>query len=158
MKDKIKVLMICHGNICRSTMAQSVFQNMVNKANLTAHFHIDSAATSTEEIGNPPHHGTVRKLQQVGIPVVPHRARQMTKKDYDQFDYILGMDQWNLRNMNRILRSDPQGKVHLLLDYSDEPRDIADPWYTGNFDVTYADVMEGCQAFLDYLYANGEIN
>ena len=145
----IKVLFVCHGNICRSTMAQYVLQDMVNKGGLSDQFYIDSAATSTEEIGNGVHHGTRNKLREVGIPCGDHRARQMNRKDYDKFDFIIGMDKWNLRNMMRILRQDPEGKVSLLLDYSDSPRDIADPWYTGDFDVTYADVSEGCQALLD---------
>ena len=145
--SKIKVLFICHGNICRSTMAQFVFQDMVNDQGLKDKFYIDSAATSREEIGNPPHHGTVNKLRQEGIPVLKHRAIQMTKQDYEEYDYIIGMDAWNLRNMNRITGGDPDGKIHLLLDYSKHPRDIADPWYTGNFDDTYRDVVEGCKAF-----------
>ena len=99
----IKVIFICHGNICRSTMAQSVFQYMVDQSGLSGQFYIDSAATSREEIGNPPHHGTQRKLRQVGIPCVPHRARQMRREEYDQFDYIIGMDTWNIRNINRII-------------------------------------------------------
>ena len=90
-------------------------------------------------------------MAEVGIPVRPHRAVQMTRQDYKKYDYILGMDQWNLRNMNRILGGDPEGKVHLLLDYTEQPRDIADPWYTGNFDATYADISEGCRAFLEYV-------
>ena len=124
--SKIKVLFICHGNICRSTMAQFVFQHMVNDQGLN-------------------------KLRQEGIPVLKHRAIQMTKQDYKEYDYIIGMDAWNLRNMNRITGGDPDGKIHLLLDYSKHPRDIADPWYTGNFDDTYRDVVEGCEAFMKYL-------
>ena len=147
----IKVLFVCHGNICRSTMAQFVFQHMVNNQGLKDKFYIDSAATSREEIGNPPHYGTVNKLRQEGIPVLKHRAIQMTKQDYEEYDYIIGMDAWNLRNMNRITGGDPDGKIHLLLDYSKHPRDIADPWYTGNFDDTYRDVVEGCEIFLEYL-------
>ena len=108
----IKILFICHGNICRSTMAQSVFQHMVDQAGLSDEFYIDSAATSREEIGNPPHRGTQRKLRQVGILCIPHRARQMKKDEYDEFDYIIGMDTWNIRNINRMIgNGDPQGKV-----------------------------------------------
>lgn len=147
----IKILFICHGNICRSTMAQFVFQDMINQANLTNKFHIDSAATSREEIGNPPHHGTVNKLHEVGIPILPHRAVQMTKQDYKKYDYLIGMDEWNIRNMLRIVGKDPEKKIHMLLDFTQSPRAIADPWYTGNFDVTYDDVKEGCEAFLQYL-------
>lgn len=150
----IKILFICHGNICRSTMSQFVFQDMVNKQGLAPYFHIDSAATSREEIGNGPHYGTIQKMKEVGIPIIPHRARQITKKDYREFDYIIGMDSWNMRNINRIIGSDPEGKVHMLLDYSDNPRDIADPWYTGNFDRTYEDVVEGCEGFLEWLLKN----
>ena len=146
-----RVLFICHGNICRSTMAESVFTELVRRAGRETEFIIDSAATSTEEIGNPPHHGTVNKLRQERIPVLKHRATQMTKQDYEEYDYIIGMDAWNLRNMNRITGGDPDGKIHLLLDYSKHPRDIADPWYTGNFDETYRDVVEGCEAFMKYL-------
>ena len=150
----IKVLFICHGNICRSTMAQFVFQYMVNTRGLSDLFHIDSAATSREEIGNGPHYGTVNKLREVGIPILPHRAVQMTKKDYNKYDYLIGMDEANIRNMTRIAGGDPNHKIHMLLDYTDNPRAIADPWYTGNFDATYNDVVEGCKAFLSHLEAH----
>ena len=150
----IKVLFICHGNICRSTLAESVFTHMVSTLGLSDQFIIDSAATSTEEIGNPPHRGTVNKLKQVGIPLVPHRARQITWADYNKFDYIVGMDTANIRNLNRILKGDPEHKVHKFLTFAGSSRDIADPWYTGNFDETYKDVTEGCEGFLRYLKAN----
>ena len=150
--SKIKVLFICHGNICRSTMAQFVFQHMVNDQGLKDKFYIDSAATSREEIGNPPHHGTVNKLRQEGIPVLKHRAIQMTKQDYKEYDYIIGMDAWNIRNIMRIIGSDPEKKVSMLLDFTDRPgTEIADPWYTGNFDATYDDVLEGCTGLLEHL-------
>ena len=146
----IKVLFICHGNICRSTMAEYVMKDLVNKSGLSSSFYIDSAATSREEIGNPVHHGTRRKLKEVGIPCGDHRARQMRASEYDEFDYIIGMDSWNIRNINRIIRNnDPEAKVAKLLDFTERKgADIADPWYTGNFDVTYADVKEGCEALL----------
>lgn len=147
----IKILFICHGNICRSPMAQFVMQDLVNKKGISDHFYIDSAATSTEEIGNGVHYGTRGKLREMGVPLGNHYAIQMKRSDYDQYDYIIGMDQWNRRNMLRILRDDPQNKVSLLLDFSKDPRDIADPWYTGNFDVTYDDILEGCQALLDHI-------
>lgn len=147
----IKILFICHGNICRSTMAESVLSHMVSRRGLSNDFHIASAATSREEIGNPPHHGTVRKLREVGVPVVPHRAVQMTKKDYESYDYLIGMDDWNIRNMQRITGGDPQNKIYKLLEFANSTRDIADPWYTGNFDVTYDDIMEGCEALLKKL-------
>ena len=114
-------------------------------------FVIDSAATSTEEIGNGPHHGTVAKLRQVGVPVLEHYAKQVRKSDYRNFDHIIGMDQWNYRNMMRIFGKDPEQKVSLLLDFTDRPGEIADPWYTGNFDETYEDLIEGCEAFLEEL-------
>lgn len=153
----IRVLFVCHGNICRSPMAEFVLKDMVKKRGLEKQFIIASAATSTEEIGNPVHHGTRNKLKEVGISCSGKRAVQMTRRDYEIYDYILGMDSWNMRNMMRILRSDPEGKVKLLLDYSASPRDIADPWYTGNFDVTYSDIVEGCEAFLQYLESHGMI-
>ena len=153
----IKILFICHGNICRSTMAESVFAYLVNQRGLSDYFEIDSAATSREEIGNPPHYGTVNKLRQKNIPVVPHRARQMTITDYEYYDYLIGMDTANIRNMNRIAGGDPEGKIYKLPSFAGLSKDIADPWYTGNFDETYNDVLEGCEAFLDYLQDNGEL-
>lgn len=147
----IKILFICHGNICRSTMAQSVFAHMVSQQGLSDYFQIDSAATSREEIGNPPHYGTVNKLRQEGIPLIPHRARQMTRQDYKEYDYLIGMDDANIRNMERIAGGDPAHKIHRLLSFAGSGRAIADPWYTGNFDVTYEDVIEGCEALLETL-------
>lgn len=147
----IKVLFICHGNICRSTMAQFVMQDMVNKMGISEDFEIYSKATSTEEIGNGPHPGTVSKLKEEGIPVLIHRATQLMKSDYDEWDYIIGMDQWNIRNINRIVGDDRDNKVSLLLDYTDNQRDIADPWYTGNFDKTFEDIMEGLEGFIKHL-------
>ena len=147
----IKILFICHGNICRSTMAQFVFQDMVNRHDLQNDFYINSAATSREEIGNGPHYGTIRKLQRESIPVLEHRAVQMTRKDYDNYDYLIGMDSANIRNIKRIAGGDPEGKVHKLLEFAGSDRDIADPWYTGNFDETYRDVVEGCEALFKKL-------
>ena len=153
----IKVIFLCHGNICRSTMSQFVFQDMVNRLGIADQFLIDSRATSREEIGNPPHRGTVRKMQEVGIPVLPHRATQITWQDYQKFDYVLAMDTQNIRNLNRMLNGDPDGKVYKLLTFSGSGRDIADPWYTGNFDVTYDDIVEGCEGFLRFLQENGDV-
>lgn len=147
----IKVMFICHGNICRSPMAEFVFRDMVKKAGLSDRISVASAATSREEIGNPVHYGTKAKMQQMGIPMAPHRAVQMTKKDYKDYDYIIGMEHWNIRNIGRIIEKDTERKVSLLLDYTDEPRDISDPWYTGDFDLTYRDVKEGCEGLLEYL-------
>ena len=146
---------MCHGNICRSTMAESVMTHLVKQQHIDHLFEIASAATSREEIGNPPHYGTVNKLRQVGIPVVPHRAIQMTKTDYDYYDYLIGMDSANIRNMTRIAGGDPDGKVYKLSSFAGSGCDIADPWYTGNFDETYKDVMEGCEAFIRYLKKEG---
>ena len=146
----IKVLFICHGNICRSTMAESVMTYLVEKRHLSYLFYINSAATSREEIGNPPHYGTVSKLRQVGIPLVPHRAVQMTRADYENYDYLVGMDTYNIRNMIRIAGGDPDGKIYKLLSFAGIDRDVADPWYTGDFDATYRDVLMGCEALLEY--------
>ncbi len=151
----IKVLFICHGNICRSTMAESVFTHMVKQRHIDHLFEIYSAATSREEIGNGPHYGTVGKLRQVGIPVVPHRAVQMTQADYDYYDYLIGMDTANIRNMNRIAGGDPDGKIYKLLSFAGSGRDVADPWYTGDFDSTYRDVVEGLEGFLTFLREQG---
>ena len=147
----IKILFVCHGNICRSTMAQSMFQDMVNKKGLAGRFEIDSAATSREEIGNGPHYGTVSKLRSVGIPVVPHRARQMTRADYEHYDYLIGMDSYNISNMTRLAGGDPDGKIYQLLTFAGSNRSIADPWYTDNFDETYDDLTEGLNAFMKHL-------
>ena len=157
MRKMIKILFVCHGNICRSTMSQFVFQDMVNKLGLENQFRIDSRATSLEEIGNPPHRGTVKKMQEVGIPVIPHKATQITWSDYCEADYIIGMDSANMRNLNRMLKGDPDGKLYKFLTFAGSDRDIADPWYTGNFDKTYDDVAEGCKAFLAYLKEKYEI-
>ena len=146
-----KILFVCHGNICRSPMAECVLKNMVAKSGRSGEFYIDSAATSREEIGNPIYPPAARKLKGEGIPLSGHRAVQMTREDYDKYDLLLAADSANLRNMRRIAGGDPQGKIRRLLDYTSRPRDIADPWYTGNFDVTYDDIVEGCQALLDWL-------
>lgn len=151
----IKVLFVCHGNICRSTMAESILTHIVNQQGLSDHFHINSAATSREEIGEPPHYGTVRKLNQVGIPVIPHRAVQMTKQDYDNYDYLIGMDSANIQNMIRIAGGDSDNKIYKLLSFTGSGRDVADPWYTGDFDATYRDVMTGCEGLLQYILENG---
>lgn len=147
--DLIRILFVCHGNICRSTMAEFVMKDMVRKCGLEDKFYIDSAATSTDEIGNGVHHGTVKKLREAGVPVGEHRARQIIVKDYGSYDYIIGMDSQNLRNMRRMLPDDKVGKICLLLDFTESPRDIADPWFTGDFDATYDDVLKGCTALLD---------
>lgn len=146
----IKILFVCLGNICRSPMAEYVMKDLVKKTGVSDRFLIDSAATSREEIGNPVHPGTRQKLRQEGIPCGDHRARRMEKADYDKYDYLIGMETWNIKNMLRITGGDPDKKISRLLDFSQHPRDIADPWYTGNFDETFEDVMEGCRALLAY--------
>lgn len=128
-------------------MAQYMMEDMIRKAHAEKRFYVDSAATSREEIGNGVHYGTRRKLAEVGIPCGNHKARQMTRRDYDEFDYIIGMDDENMYYMKRIAGGDPDGKIHLLLEYAGLNRDIADPWYTGNFDETYEDLKLGLNAF-----------
>ena len=152
----IKILFVCHGNICRSPMAEFVFRDMVQTRGLGDLISAASAATSREEIGNPVHYGTVRKLKEYGISTAGKYAVQLKKKDYEDYDYIIGMEYRNIRNIERIIGSDPQHKVHKLLDFSTNPRDIADPWYTGNFDRTYDDIKEGCEALLTYILENDE--
>lgn len=143
-----RILFVCHGNICRSTMAQFVMEELVRRAEREDEFIIDSAATSREEIGNPPHRGTLAKLREAGVPVGRHRARQVTRAEYAGWDHIVYMDEENAWGLDRILHGDPDGKVSRLLDWTDAPRDVADPWYTGDFDATYRDVLAGCEALL----------
>lgn len=143
----IRIMFVCHGNICRSTMAEFVMKDMIKKEGLSDKVYVASSATSREEIGNPVHYGTRNKLREHGISTDGKYAVQLTKNDYKEYDYILGMDSYNIRNILRITDGDPEGKVSKLLDLT-SGRDIADPWYTGNFDETYDDVMEGCEALL----------
>ena len=148
----IKLLFVCHGNICRSPMAEFVMKDLVDQAGLTDQFYIASAATSTEEIGSPVHRGTRERLAREGISVSGKHAVRLRQADYGEYDLLLGMDSWNIRNMNAMLGGDPERKIHLLLDYTGRPgKDIADPWYTGNFEDTYRDVLEGCQGLLEEL-------
>ena len=145
-------------------MAQCVFAWLVKDAGLEHDFYIESAATSREEIGNPPHRGTVRKLQQEQIPVIPHRAVQMTRRDYANYDYLIGMDDWNIRNIRRIAGGDPEEKIFRMLEFagdgwkeiaagnrSGRARDVDDPWYTGDFDSAFDDILAGCRGLLSYL-------
>lgn len=156
-KAHISILMVCHGNICRSPMAEFVLKDMVKKAGLADRFEIASAATSTEEIGNPVHRGTREKLRQVGISVAGKTAVQLRKSDYDKYDYLIGMDEWNIRNMLRMLGGDPEGKIHKLLEFAGSRRDVADPWYTGDFETTYQDVVTGCKELMKMLKEKGVI-
>ena len=146
-----RILFVCLGNICRSPMAEFLMKDMVKKRHMEDEFFIASAATSTEEIGNPVHYGTRRKLAEYGICVDGKYAALLKKSDYSEYDYIIGMEAANLRAMLRIFGSDPMGKVHRLLDFTDKPRDIADPWYTGDFDTTYNDIYEGLSGLLEHI-------
>lgn len=147
----IKILFVCHGNICRSPMAEFVFRDLVEKKGLGDCFRIASAATSAEEIGNPVHYGTREKLREVGISVQGKRAVRMKREDYEEYDYLIGMDQRNIQNMKRILGEDEQGKIWKMMDFTEDSSDIEDPWYTGNFDKTYRDVYKGCLGLLQYI-------
>ena len=146
-----KILFVCHGNICRSPMAEFVMRDLVKKAGLASQFQIESAATSREEIGNPVYPPAQRKLAEHGISCDGHAARQLTNADYENYDLLIGMDSANLRNMYRICGGDPDGKLHLLMDYTDHPCDVADPWYTDDFEATWQDVLAGCQGLLKEL-------
>ena len=152
----IKILFICHGNICRSPMAEFVMKYLVKSKNLEEHFLIDSKATSTEEIGNPVHRGTTQKLREENIPLYPHYASQMEKSDYEKYDLIIYMDRMNYRNILRITGNDRENKIHSLLEYCGFDREVSDPWYTHNFDQTFEDIMKGCKALLDYLSSHGQ--
>ena len=147
----INVLFICHGNICRSPMAEFMFKDLVSKRRIADKFHIESAAVSSEEIGNPVYPPAKKRLAQAGISCEGKRARKVTKRDYETFDYLIAMEEYNLSRLNRIIDKDSENKVHLLLDFTDRKGDIADPWYTGNFDITYNDIQEGLEGFLKHL-------
>ena len=145
------ILFVCHGNICRSTMAEFVMKDIVKKAGMEEKFYIQSRATHRDEIGADTYWGTKDKLDKEGIPYTKRRATLMTKEDYDKYDYILGMDDENMRYITKIIGSDPVHKVYMLMDFAGEHRSIADPWYTGNFDATFDDVMRGCQGLLKHI-------
>lgn len=157
----IKILFVCHGNICRSPLAHLYFQDFIEKQHLSHSFFIDSAATSYEEIGNPVHPGTKRKLAEAGISCAGKRARHMEKSDYQEFDYLIGMDQQNIRNMLRITSGDPEKKLYKMMDFAinwEYPKaegksspDVADPWYTGDFEATWRDITEGCAGLFKFL-------
>ena len=151
----IKVLFICHGNICRSPMAEFVFKDMVKKAGLEDLFEIASAATSTEEIGNPVYPPARRKMAEHGIDCSGKRARQLRRDDYAHYDLLIGMDSANIRNMKRMCGGDPDGKIKMMMDFTGRPGDVADPWYTGDFEATWRDVEEGCRGLLESLLEEG---
>lgn len=146
----IKIMFVCLGNICRSPMAEFVFKNIVKQEHLSDKFYIASSATSSEEIGNGVHFGTIKKLNEMNVPVENRSAVKLVKEDYKKYDFIIGMEDYNIKNIIRIIGNDTDNKVHKLLDFSKNPRDIADPWYTGNFDKTYDDILEGCKYLLEY--------
>ncbi len=154
----IKVLLVCLGNICRSPMAEYILKDMVKKQGLEEQFYIESAATSEGEIGNPMHTGTKNKLQQKNIPCGNHRARKITKQDYKKFDYIIGMEEQNVIHIKKIVGKDEENKIYQLMDFSNQPRNIADPWYTRNFDKTYEDIVEGLEGFMEYLKKEKKID
>ncbi len=147
----IRILFCCHGNICRSPMAEQIFLSLVKKRGLEKHFQIDSAATSREEIGYPIYPPIRKTLIMHGIDPGTHRARQITKKDYEDFDLLIGMDSENRWSLRRFYNDDPLGKIHLLLDYTDNPKDVDDPWYTRDFESAFNDIKEGCERLLAYL-------
>jgi len=153
----IKVCFLCHGNICRSTMAEFVFKDFVKKKGTADKFSICSKALHNDEIGSPVHYGTARILDRIGIDYSKKRAEKVYSSHYDEFDYIIGMDEYNRRDMNRVFGGDKDNKCSLLLDYTSSPRSVADPWYTGDFETTYSDVVDGITAFYDYLVKNGKI-
>ena len=146
-----RILFVCHGNICRSPMAECIFKDMVNKAGRSAEFEIASAATSTEEIGNPVYPPARKILKEHGIDCAWKTARQLTHSDYEYYDLLIGMDSANLRNMCHICGGDPQDKTRLLMDFTDRPGDVADPWYTRDFNATWHDVEDGCERLLNPL-------
>ena len=150
-KTMIKILFICHGNICRSPMAEFIMKDLLQKRGRSGDFYVASSATSREEIGNPVYPPARGELKKHGISCDGHAARQVTRGDYDEFDWILYMETYNYPRLMRILQADPEGKVRRLLDFTDRPKDIDDPWYTGDFAGVYRQIEEGCQAFLKVL-------
>ena len=150
-----KILFVCHGNICRSPMAEFVMKKLVQEAGRAAEFSIASAATSTEELGNPVYPPARRKLAEHGIDCAGKTARQISRRDYAEYDLLIGMDEANLRNMRRLFGGDPERKLHLLMDYTDRPGNVADPWYTRDFEATWRDVEEGCRGLLASLTGEG---
>ena len=144
-----KILFVCHGNICRSPMAEFILKDMIRRDGLESKIFVESAAATTEEIGNDMYPPAKRKLREKGIPFSPRSARIMTRSDYGKYDYIIGMDEENLYDMRRICGGDASKKISLLLDWTSSPRDVADPWYTGNFEATYQDLIKGCSALME---------
>lgn len=146
-----RILFVCHGNICRSPMAEFIFKDMVKKAGLSDRFSISSAATSTEELGNGLYPNAARCLELHKVPYTRHSARQIRKSDYDEYDLIIGMDEENMYNLRRFFSPDPEGKVSSLMSFAGSARSVSDPWYTRDFETAYNDIVEGCAALLEYL-------
>ncbi len=157
MDSVIRILFVCHGNYCRSPMAEFLFRDMVQKEGLGDHFIIASAATHHDDLGSPPHYEVTRILRDQGIRTDGKVAVLLTRKDYRNYDYIIGMDHKNLKEIRRIVGSDPEGKVCLLLDFTDHPRDISDPWLTRNYEKAYADIKMGCECLLQYLKTSHQV-
>lgn len=154
VQDKIRILFVCHGNICRSPMAEFVMKQKVAQAGVSHRFHIESAATSSEELGNPVYPPVRELMRRLGIPFDrDKRARKLLASDYDDFDHIIGMDEYNRRNMQRICMCDYDGKISLLMDFTAHPRSVADPWYTDEYEKAWRDIDEGCDALLRHLLA-----
>ena len=147
----VKILFVCHGNICRSPMAEFVMKDMVHRAGLENAITVDSKACRRDELGSDTYYGTKNKLREVGIPFTPRKARQITYADYESYDLIIGMDRENMHDLERLTKGDPHGKVHLLMEIAGENREVADPWYTDDFDATYRDIEKGCTALLNKL-------
>ena len=147
----IKVLFVCHGNICRSPMAEFIMKKLVSEAGVEDLFHIESAATSSEELGNPVYPPARRKLSEHGIDCSGKRARRINISDYDKYDLLIGMDHANMRNMQRVFGNDPDGKLHMLMDYTERGGEVADPWYTDDFDTAWNNIYEGCEGLLRHL-------
>ena len=153
----VRVMFVCHGNICRSPMAEFLFKKLIKEKGVEDNFIVKSSATSYEEIGNPVHYGTAKILDKLNINYYSKRAEKLKSSDYDNYDYFIGMDNANIRNMFNIFNGDKAKKISLLLSYTGENREVSDPWWTGNFNETFADIDSGVKAFYEYLKENEKI-